>query len=108
MTLTHHLGCAAGTLAPRYLETKSDLDLAKRAGCALLQFLFFLLHQMHWMLYDADSIAKAPVGAGFSKHKAAVTQMLDNGATFASASVQSPEAVSLCIGTTYQPVCFLI
>ena len=102
----HRLSCAAGTLAPRYLKTKPDLDLAKRAGCALLQFLFLLLHQIHCMLDHADSTAKAPVGSSSSKRKAAISQMLDNGAAFASAHVQSPEAVSVYIGTTHQPVCF--
>ena len=106
VTQTHCLTCAAGTLAPRYLETKSDLDLAKRAGCALLQFLFLLLHQIHCMLDHADSTAKAPVGPSSSKRKAAISQMLDNGAAFASAHVQSPEAVSVYIGMTHQPVCF--
>ena len=51
---------AAGKLLPNHLETELDQQLANLTGCALLQFLFFLLQDVQFKAQDSSARSNQP------------------------------------------------
>ena len=49
--MTKSCNAFAGKLGPRYSQAEGAAMLQKVAGCALLQFLFLLLHSLQVMVY---------------------------------------------------------
>lgn len=97
--------CYGAAILVRSRQTKPEL--AKRAGLAMLQFLFLLLHQLHHVLQKAQLAATAAAqsttgrtgpGTGKAANSPSKTRKLDNGAAFANANLHSPEAIHNLIG----------